>query len=37
MNDDVRELIRGVLQAIGWLVVVAILVLIAGFVISALF
>jgi hypothetical protein len=36
-NDDFRELTRGVAMALGWLIVSAILVLIAAIVVSALF
>jgi hypothetical protein len=36
-NDDFRELARGVAMALGWLIVSAILVLIAGIIVSALF
>jgi hypothetical protein len=36
-NEDFRELIRGVAMAFGWLIVSAIVVLIAGIIVSALF
>jgi len=36
-NEDFRELIRGVAMAVGWLIVSAILVLIAAIIVSALF
>ena len=36
-NEDVRELTRGVAIAFGWLIVSAIIVLIAGIIVSALF
>jgi hypothetical protein len=36
-NEDFRELIRGVAMASGWLIVSAILVLIAAIIVSALF
>jgi hypothetical protein len=36
-NEDFRELVRGVAMAFGWLIVSAIVVLIAGIIVSALF
>jgi hypothetical protein len=36
-NEDFRELIRGVAMAFGWLIVSAIVVLIAAIIVSALF
>jgi len=36
-NEDFRELIRGVAMAFGWLIVSAIVVLIAGIIVSALY
>jgi len=36
-NEDFRELVRGVAMASGWLIVSAILVLIAAIIVSALF
>ena len=36
-NEDFRELVRGVAMALVWLIVSAILVLIAGIIVSALF
>jgi hypothetical protein len=36
-NEDFRELVRGVTMALGWLIVSAIVVLIAGIIVSALF
>ena len=36
-NEDFRELARGVAMALGWLIVSAIFVLIAGIIVSALF
>jgi hypothetical protein len=36
-NEDFRELVRGVAMAFGWLIVSAIVVLIAAIIVSALF
>ena len=36
-NEDFRELIRGVAMAFGWLIVSAIVMLIAAIIVSALF
>jgi hypothetical protein len=36
-HEDFRELIRGVAMAFGWLIVSAIVVLIAAIIVSALF
>jgi hypothetical protein len=36
-NEDFRELIRGVAMAFGWLIVSAIVVLIAAIIVSAWF
>jgi hypothetical protein len=36
-SEDFRELIRGVAMAFGWLIVSAMVVLIAGIIVSALF
>jgi hypothetical protein len=36
-NEDFRELTRGVAMAFGWLIVSAIIVLLAGIIVSALF
>ena len=36
-NEEFRELIRGVAMAFGWLIVSAIVVLIAAIIVSALF
>jgi hypothetical protein len=36
-NEDFRELIKGVAMAFGWLIVSAIVVLIAAIIVSALF
>jgi cellobiose-specific phosphotransferase system component IIC len=36
-NEDLRELTRGVAMAFGWLIVSAILVLIAAIIVSAVF
>jgi hypothetical protein len=36
-EEDFRELIRGVAMAFGWLIVSAIVVLIAAIIVSALF
>jgi hypothetical protein len=34
-NEDFRELVRGVAMAFGWLIVSAIFVIIAAFIVSA--